>query len=155
MRIEILVYKEIKIWKLKMSVQLGFCKPCNLKIINFYFSFLVLRHLLYFHLLYNLNIHYRIAFIGIPEHNLTMKCRNFFGKFTNCSFNQFFKVHHLLTVGIQSHHRPSLKLWNSFQRSTSWPLWVSVYNIYAFMSPVGHKHVYRANDVWSHRTIYI
>ena len=23
-----------------------------------------------------------------------MKCRNFFGKFANCSFHQFFKVHH-------------------------------------------------------------
>ena len=33
----------------------------------------------------------------------------------------------LLMIGIQSHYRPSLKQWNSFQRSTSWLLVVSVF----------------------------
>ena len=38
------------------------------------------------HLLYNLKIHYKIAFIGIPQHNLTMKCWIFFWKIRKLQF---------------------------------------------------------------------
>ena len=41
-------------------------------------SFVLVPFALSSHLLYNLKIHYKIAFIGILECNLNMKCGNFF-----------------------------------------------------------------------------
>ena len=39
------------------------------------------------HLLCNIKIHYKIAFIGIPERNLTMKCGIFFWKIRKLQFS--------------------------------------------------------------------
>ena len=50
-------------------------------------SFVLVPFALSSHLLYNIKIHYKIAFIGIPDRNLTMKCGIFFWKIRILQFS--------------------------------------------------------------------